>query len=434
MDIVFYAGSLNYDQGTGNYQELKKITKWDGKQYTLVSRAALRYSLLETGRQLGKWNLADASVFTKGVDLEVENTASTENVANSTESSEASDEPDDNADSSKKNKKNKDTIQPSAEMLLSGGLLNFPEFDLFGYLITNTSPQNFRESSVKISHAISLTPFMYDNHLCGNLGLAQRLVKQSGKMEPNLFNLEEHYTYYLYSVVIDVDSVGSYTVYLAKNKEQELLGKKIMVGNVKLENNKLVLSENVKPRKSKKGQPENQNNTNVKNNVEITLADGISVSHNEKNERVIELTFSLSDKSEIDQRIKSLVESVLQLKRNLKGQSYSLEPKVLVAGVYENNYKTYKDKISLIDEYTEECTEETLPQENGKKITVRVKKTKKPVFEVVGLKTEGKFNNEVLKYLFDEKENDKKEIEIKIESKEPKVFCSEEIKLAEDKK
>lgn len=25
MDIVFYAGTLNYDQGAGNYQELKKL-------------------------------------------------------------------------------------------------------------------------------------------------------------------------------------------------------------------------------------------------------------------------------------------------------------------------------------------------------------------------------------------------------------------------
>ncbi len=36
MDVVFYGNSLNYDQGTGNYQELKKITKWDGRQYSLV--------------------------------------------------------------------------------------------------------------------------------------------------------------------------------------------------------------------------------------------------------------------------------------------------------------------------------------------------------------------------------------------------------------
>jgi len=31
LDVVFYGSSLNYDQGQGNYQELKKITKWDGK-------------------------------------------------------------------------------------------------------------------------------------------------------------------------------------------------------------------------------------------------------------------------------------------------------------------------------------------------------------------------------------------------------------------
>lgn len=61
MDIVFYGNSLNYDQGTGNYQELKKITKWDGRQYTLVSRYALRYSLLELARKMGLWDIADGS-------------------------------------------------------------------------------------------------------------------------------------------------------------------------------------------------------------------------------------------------------------------------------------------------------------------------------------------------------------------------------------
>jgi len=405
MDIVFYAGSLNYDQGTGNYQELKKITKWDGKQYTLVSRAALRYSLLETGRQLNKWKLADASAFTKGVANSIP-----KDVRSSTESSEVIEESDDNDDSNKKSKKNKDTIQPSAEMLLSGELLNYPEFDLFGYLITNTSPQNFRESAVKISHAISLTPFMYDNHLCGNLGLAQRLIKQTGKMEPNLFNLEEHYTYYLYSIVIDVERVGSYTVYLAKNKEQELFGKKIKINNVQIDNLKIILSEN------------------KTDGIQVQVVEGISV-HGEENDEVIELTFSLTDKSKIIERIKSLVKSVLELKRNIKGQSHSLEPKVLVAGVYEGNYKTYKDKISLIDEYTEECTEETLPQENGKKVTIKVKKNKKPVFEVVGIDAKEPIEN-ILDYLFNKEEDNKDSII----SKESKVFWSEEIQLAENKK
>ena len=52
LDVVFYANSLNYDQGEGNYQELKKITKWDGRQYVLVSRYALRYSILHWANKL----------------------------------------------------------------------------------------------------------------------------------------------------------------------------------------------------------------------------------------------------------------------------------------------------------------------------------------------------------------------------------------------
>nr|WP_279383583.1 hypothetical protein [Methanobacterium formicicum] len=39
-------------------RNLKKITKWDGRQYSLVSRYALRYSLLETAKNMSLWKLA----------------------------------------------------------------------------------------------------------------------------------------------------------------------------------------------------------------------------------------------------------------------------------------------------------------------------------------------------------------------------------------
>ena len=60
LDMVFHASSLNYDWGSGNYQELKKITKWDGRQYVLVSRYALRYSILHWGNKLfpDRWKVA----------------------------------------------------------------------------------------------------------------------------------------------------------------------------------------------------------------------------------------------------------------------------------------------------------------------------------------------------------------------------------------
>jgi len=100
---------LNYDQGVGNYNELKKITKWDGKQYSLVSRYALRYSILETAKNLGLWQLAN-----------------------------------DTSDFQRAGEGERTVIQPSVKLLLSGEILNYPEFDLFGYLITNTNPQNAR--------------------------------------------------------------------------------------------------------------------------------------------------------------------------------------------------------------------------------------------------------------------------------------------------
>ncbi|RLF96075.1 type I-B CRISPR-associated protein Cas7/Cst2/DevR, partial [Thermococci archaeon] len=102
MDIVFKAASLNYDQGSGNYQELKKITRWNGKQYTFVSRYALRYSMLETGKEMGILEIAE------GDKLQLAGEG------------------------------NKKVIQPATELLISGEILKYPEFDLFGYLITST--------------------------------------------------------------------------------------------------------------------------------------------------------------------------------------------------------------------------------------------------------------------------------------------------------
>lgn len=112
MDVVFYGSSLNYDQGSGNYQELKKITRWDGRQYTVASRYALRYSLLETGRKLGLWKIAEGDKLARA--------GSGDNTV----------------------------IQPATELLLSGEILKYPEFDLFGYLITSTTPQKDRKSVV----------------------------------------------------------------------------------------------------------------------------------------------------------------------------------------------------------------------------------------------------------------------------------------------
>jgi CRISPR-associated protein Cst2 len=348
LDIVFYGSSLNYDQGAGNYQELKKITKWDGRQYTLVSRYALRYSILETGKNLGFWNVAGAKQLQRVGEGD------------------------------------KTVIQPAIETLLSGEILKYPDFDLFGYLITNTEPQNAREAPVKISHAISLTPYNYDNHFCANLGLAKRMMENTGEMDPNLFNVEEHQTYYIYTVVIDVDRIGKSEVLVKEGGEVEEM--------VKEGKNLVIIIKN----------------SGKKIPIELEESLGLNVVVN-KIGKVFRINYELNRLTVIE-RIKQLIKSILYLHRNIKGRSEILHPKLLIVGLYKNKpYKSYKDRIILSDEY-EEIFEEKR-EEQGKdevRIIKRVVKLKKPVFVLKNVPAQQqyiKLTDEVEKILLTDENN-----------------------------
>jgi len=177
LDIVFYGSSLNYDQGTGNYQELKKITKWDGKQYVLVSRYALRYSILHWANKIfPDWKLAGNDVLI----------AESQGVARLRTPEEL----------------NGQSFKSVFE--------TYPEFDLFGFM---TAPKGgekaalTRVSPVKISHAISMTPYSYDSHFTANLDVMKRAAGSGS----NPVTIEEKKDFYVYNIVIDVDRIGKYT-------------------------------------------------------------------------------------------------------------------------------------------------------------------------------------------------------------------------------
>jgi len=340
MDVVFKASSLNYDQGSGNYQELKKITRWNGKQYTFVSRYALRYSLLETGKENGWIQIA------KGENLQLHGQA-----------------------------ENK-VIQPSSELLLSGGLLKYPEFDMFGYLITSTKPQNFREAPVKISPAISMTPYNYDALFNANIGMANRMRKIKGDMSPNPFTSEEHETFYQYSIVIDVDSVRKLDLYLKKGEEVDF-------------------GEASEKWKLENAEPDKSDNTGklkftLKKNKKVKIIESdkeVKVEGNHENEGIYHIVYSISDREE---KIKNLIKCIMNLHRSIKGRDEDLSPKLLVLGFYENKpYKTFKDRIELVDEISEESIDEiTETTEGSKKIVKVVHKTIKqtrPKFRIGGL-------------------------------------------------
>lgn len=376
MDIVFYGNSLNYDQGSGNYQELKKITKWDGRQYTLVSRYALRYSLLETARNAGLWNLAGGEYLTAS------------------------------------GRGDKKVIQPAVDFLLSGKLIEYPEFDLFGYLITGTTPQNFRTAPVKINHAVSMTQFNYDVLFNANLGLANRMRKKLGDMKPNPFTAEEHETFYQYTVVIDVDNIGEVEVYINKGSEINFKDDKWKISEIQLDDTVIVRLE--------KGKKKESDQVNQSENVK--KLDSIEL---ENNLVLIKYSLKKEGADPVKERVTELLKAILNLKRSIKGREEDLSPKLLIMGVYKDKpYQTYKDKITLLDEYVEEEydeIEETPTSNGGRLVKVRHKTTKsrKPKFEIQGLSGDSELINEqkllnLIEPLFNQEESDESIESIKI--------------------
>ncbi len=262
MDIVFHASSLNYDQGGSNYQELKKITKWDGKQYILVSRYALRYSILHWANKLfpDKWKLA------RNGELNLAGEGSNK------------------------------VVQPKKGLLVNDknipndkkNILDYPEFDLFGFMITDQSKAYTRVAPVKISHAISLTPYNYDSQFMANLDM----MKRAGGTGSNPVTIEEKTDFYVYNITIDVDRIGKY--------------------------------------------PEEERGENKKDNR-----------GDKKDNKTLE---KCKDKNweAVKKRICQLVDTVFNLKREIKGRMEDLSPWLLICGLYTNGrYNTYLDKIEL---------------------------------------------------------------------------------------
>jgi len=157
MSIIFQAQSLNYGEGMGNISELKKLTRGNGLQYTVASRQCLRYDMVRLGALIYNWNL-------QVVD------------------------------------KSKGTVQFKEDLTIKDSV----EMDLFGYMKTKEGEGGInRSAAVRVSFAISLEPYKNDMEFLSNKGLADRIGEDA-----NIANVEQHLSYYTYTVTIDLDKVG----------------------------------------------------------------------------------------------------------------------------------------------------------------------------------------------------------------------------------
>lgn len=162
LSIIFQAQSLNYGEGIANISELKKLTRADGNTYSFASRQCLRYDIVRMASELFNWEL-------QVVD------------------------------------KKKGTIQFRDDISIKES----QEMDLFGYMKTSKKEDESkggsltREATVRLSNAISLEPYRSDMDFLNNKGLADRIGEH-----PNLANVEQHLSFYTYTVTIDLSKVG----------------------------------------------------------------------------------------------------------------------------------------------------------------------------------------------------------------------------------
>ncbi len=96
--------------------------------------------------------------------------------------------------------KSKGTIQFKDELTINDS----EEMDLFGYMKTaKNDGSNIRSAAVRLSNAISLEDYRSDMEFLNNKGLADRI----GEF-PNLANIEQHLSYYTYTITIDLEKIG----------------------------------------------------------------------------------------------------------------------------------------------------------------------------------------------------------------------------------
>lgn len=162
ITMIFNAQSLNYGEGIGNISELKKLSRGDGSIYTFASRQAIRYDIARLGNKMFGWNL-------EVVD------------------------------------KSKGTVQFQDKLTIEDS----QEMDLFGYMKTakktdkTDGGSNIRSAAVRLSNAISLENYKSDIEFLNNKGLADRI----GEF-PNLANIEQHLSFYTYTITIDLEKIG----------------------------------------------------------------------------------------------------------------------------------------------------------------------------------------------------------------------------------
>lgn len=160
LAVIFKASNLNYGEGVGNILTLKKVTT-EGKNYSYISRQALRYDIVRMLDEIYEYKPAEVN-------------------------------------------KDAGVIQFAEDATIE----DFPEIDFFGYMKTRSN--KIRKAVVRLTDAVSLEPFNNELEFGTNKGLADRIPNNIGN---DIFQSEIHRSYYCYTITCNLEEIGIDPVY-----------------------------------------------------------------------------------------------------------------------------------------------------------------------------------------------------------------------------
>ncbi|MGC8943946.1 MAG: type I-B CRISPR-associated protein Cas7/Cst2/DevR [Caldisericia bacterium] len=211
LTIIFEGSALNRDEKIGgNILSIKKLNI-DDEVYSFIGKPAIRHYLFQTLNKLDGeyWKPTPTILQGRG---------------------------------------DQQTVQFD---LTKGDILEYPEIDIFGYMFTIEGERALtRKSPLGITKAISLIGYESDISFYSNHDLVSRTRLIGEYVQPNIYNKEEHSSFYKLSFTLDTDLIGKDTwilenepkvngdsliIILSKNNVKEIKGEKIEENQFKTE-------------------------------------------------------------------------------------------------------------------------------------------------------------------------------------------------------
>ncbi len=211
LTIIFEGSALNRDEKIGgNILSIKKLNIND-EVYSFIGKPAIRHYLFQTLNKLNKEYWIPTPTILQG-------------------------------------RGDQQTVQFD---LTKGDILVYPELDIFGYMFTIEGERALtRKSPLGITKAISLIGYESDISFYSNHDLVSRTRSIGEYVQPNIYNKEEHSSFYKLSFTLDTDLIGKDTwilenepkvngdsliITISKNNVKEIKGEKIEENQFKTE-------------------------------------------------------------------------------------------------------------------------------------------------------------------------------------------------------